>query len=108
MPRRARLARRADLDACWTAGQRARGGHLELAWRPNPIGHARVAVIVPRFHRSAVARNRLRRRLREIVRRGPLAQLPAVDLIVRARGTAYGVPFAILASDLRATLARVR
>jgi ribonuclease P protein component len=65
-------------------------------------------VIVPRFQRSAVARNRLRRRLREIARRGPLAELPAVDLIVRARRSAYEAPFAVLASDLRAALARVR
>lgn len=85
-----------------------RAGYVELAWRPNTLGHARLAVIVPRFQHSAVARNRVRRQMREIARRGPLTELPPVDLIVRARRSAYGVPFATLRADLVAALARVR
>jgi ribonuclease P protein component len=59
-----------------------------------------LGLVVPRFHYTAVARNRLRRRLREIVRRGPLAQLPAVDLVVRAKRSAYAAPFAVLREEL--------
>ncbi len=85
-----------------------RAGHVELAWRSNTLGHPRLAVIVPRFQHTAVARNRVRRQLREIARRGALAGLPPVDLIVRARRSAYGVPFTVLRADLVAALARVR
>ena len=40
-----------------------------------------------------MARNRLRRRLREVLRRGPLLALPPVDLVVRAKRTAYAASF---------------
>jgi ribonuclease P protein component len=81
--------------------------HLELAWRSNDTGHARLGVIVPRFHHTAVARNRLRRRLREILRRGPLASLPAVDLLVRARRAAYDASFAVLRAELAEGVSRI-
>ncbi|MGH7644956.1 MAG: ribonuclease P protein component, partial [Gemmatimonadales bacterium] len=41
-----------------------------------------------------------RRRLRELLRRGPLATLPPVDLVLRARRTAYDASFAALRADL--------
>lgn len=59
-----------------------------------------MGIIVPRFQYSAVARNRLRRRLREILRRGSLATLPPVDLVVRAKRSAYAAPFAALRAEL--------
>lgn len=64
------------------------------------MGHARTGIIVPRYQASAVARNRLRRRLREILRREVLPVLPAIDLVVRARRTAYAAPFAVLRAEL--------
>lgn len=106
-PRRARLARGADLRACWDAGRRRQLPHLELAWRANETGHARLGVIVPRFHYTAVARNRLRRRLREVLRRGPWTSIPAVDLVVRAKRSAYGVPPAALRAELTAGVSRI-
>jgi ribonuclease P protein component len=84
-----------------------RTSHLDLAWRPNPMGHPRVAVVVPRFQFTAVARNRLRRRVKEILRRDALAALPAVDLVVRAKRTAYGASFAVLRADVMDLVSRV-
>jgi len=54
-----------------------------------------------------VARNRLRRRLREILRRGVLSQLPAVDVIVRAKRAAYAAPFAVLRAELTGSVTRI-
>lgn len=102
-----RITRGSDLKACWDDGRRHRSPHVELAWRPNHTGHARVGVIVPRFHHTAVARNRLRRRIREIIRRGPLERIPAVDLVVRARRSAYDASFAVLRAELMAGVSRV-
>ncbi len=59
-----------------------------------------MGIIVPRYRSSAVARNRLRRRLREILRRDLLPQLPAIDLVIRAKRTAYAAPFAALRAEL--------
>lgn len=79
-----------------------RTAHLDLAWRPAATTRPRAAIIVPRYHYSAVARNRLRRRLREILRRGALAGFPLVDVVVRARRQAYTAPFAALRAELLA------
>ena len=88
--------------ACWEQGHRQRAAHLDLAWQSNSKGHPRVGIIVPRHSQSAVARNRLRRRLREILRRDvlPLPQLPAIDLVIRAKRVTYAAPFAALRAEL--------
>jgi ribonuclease P protein component len=59
-----------------------------------------MGLIVPKFQSSAVARNRLRRRLREIWRQELQPHQPAWDLVIKARREAYGASF----SDLRAEL----
>jgi ribonuclease P protein component len=81
--------------------------HFDLAWRESPVGRPRTAIVVPRYQFTAVARNRLRRRLREILRRNPLATLPVVDLVVRAKRTAYAAPFAALRADLTESVTRI-
>lgn len=55
---------------------------------------------MPRYGSSAVARNRLRRRLREIVRREIRRRLPAIDLVIRAKRSAYAASFAVLRAEL--------
>lgn len=74
--------------------------HLDIAWRPNTQGHARTGIVVPRFGETAVARNRLRRRVREILRREFGGALPAVDFVVRAKPAAYTAGFAVLRAEL--------
>ncbi len=71
-----------------------------MIWVDNETGHPRMGLIVPKFQFSAVARNRLRRRLREVWRREVRAAQPAWDLVVRARREAYQVSFAVLRHDL--------
>lgn len=61
-----------------------------------------MGLIVPRFQSSAVARNRLRRRLREVWRREIQGQQPGWDLLIRARREAYGAPFSALREQLLA------
>ena len=86
--------------SCWEAGRRRRTQHLDLVWRHNASGHARIGLIVPRHQSTAVARNRVRRRLREILRRDVLRNLPAVDLVIRAKHSAYTASFAVLRAEL--------
>jgi ribonuclease P protein component len=47
-----------------------------------------------------VARNRLRRRLKEILRREVLRRLPPIDLVIRAKRSAYAASFAVLRAEL--------
>jgi ribonuclease P protein component len=81
-------------------GRRHRTNRLDIAWYPNDTGHPRLGVVVPRHGQAAVARNRLRRRVREIARRRVLPQLGPVDLVLRARAGAYRATFDALTQDL--------
>jgi len=95
-----RITRGSELTSCWEAGRRRRTPHLDVAWCHSLLGHARLGLIVPRHQSSAVARSRLRRRLREILRRDVLGTLPAVDLVIRAKRSAYTASFAVLRAEL--------
>ena len=55
-----------------------------------------MGLIVPRFQSTAVARNRLRRRLTEIWRREVRPVQGATDLVIRVRREAYDASFADL------------
>ena len=102
LPRAHRLARATDIRRCLDKGRRRRFGHLEMIWTDNLTGHPRMGLIVPRYQSSAVARNRLRRRLREIWRREVQQHQPAWDLVIRARREAYAARFATLRDDVLA------
>lgn len=103
-PRQARIGSSRQIRAVFREGARHRAGPLDAYVRPSPAARPRVAFVVPLHGHSIVERNRLKRRLREIVRRGWLARAhregPDVDLVVRARPEAYGVSF----DELRRTL----
>lgn len=55
---------------------------------------------MPRYSESAVDRNRLKRRLRELVRTRLLPTAPLVDVVIRARPEAYGTAFDALEADV--------
>ena len=101
-PRAQRLARASDIRRCLTAGRRRRLGHLDMIWTDNTTGRPRMGLIVPKFQSSGVARNRLRRRLREIWRRDLQQHQPAWDLVIRARREAYAADFDTLRGELLA------
>jgi ribonuclease P protein component len=67
---------------------------------PTVLGHPRVAVVVPRFNRTAVARNRVKRRLRELVRRELLPTMAPVDMVIRASASSYRATFDALRSAM--------
>jgi len=81
-------------------GRRRRTPRFDIAWRPNELAHPRLGVVVPRYRQTAVARNRLRRRVREIARRQLLRELPPLDFVIRPRPMAYSASPAVLAEDL--------
>lgn len=71
--------------------------------------HPRVGVIVPRYKHSAVDRNRLKRRLREIIRTSLVPSLGvSVDVVVRVLPQAYDVAFATLHAQLARTAGAIR
>ena len=81
-------------------GKRLRTEHLEVRAVASPFSHPRVGFVVPKHRQSAVSRNRLKRRLREIVRTRLLRQLPAVDIVVRVKPNAYAATYPELEAEL--------
>ena len=62
---------------------------------------------MPRFKHSAVDRNRLKRRLREIARTHLVPALPPVDVVIRVLPHAYDAEFDALSRQLRGTVDRL-
>ena len=60
----------------------------------------RVGLIIPRFKHSAVLRNLLKRRLRELARIELIPRTLFVDIVIRIRPNAYEATFAELAHDI--------
>ncbi len=89
-------------------GKSIRTEHLELRAAASLLAHPRVGFIVPKHKHSAVERNRLKRRLREVARKDLLSALPCVDLVVRTRPEAYRMSFVDLAAQLNKGLERVK
>ena len=64
--------------------------------------HPRVGIVVPKHRQKVVARNRVKRRLRELVRTSllPLPELARIDLLIRAKPEAYSSTFKELSADV--------
>ena len=71
-----------------------------MFWIRSDLGHPRLGLVVPKYGATAVARNRLRRKLREIARRTVLPELASIDVVFRPRVSAYEAEFHDLAADL--------
>ncbi len=70
----------------------------------------RVGFVVPRYKHSAVDRNTVKRRLRELVRLhmlDPLQARPPLDVVIRAFPSAYDRDFDALRSELLQALKRL-
>ena len=73
-----------------------------------PMSYTRVGLIVPRFRHTAVARNRLKRRLRELSRTRLLQSEISADLVIRIRPEAYRASFAELTAEFEQALTLLR
>lgn len=105
-------------------------GVLDVRVAASPSSRAQVGVIVPKYKRTIVERNRLRRRLRELVRvrllpvlekepeRGGTTDTPLKSgtahtahtpraVLIRALPTAYSATFDGLARDVDTVVARI-
>ncbi len=88
MERRYRLSRSRDFDAVYRQGRSVSTRFLTLHWFPrddDPVGPPRLGLAVPRAVGGAVARNGVKRRLRETWQELASAVPPGRDYVLVAR-----------------------
>ena len=100
-----RLRRADDFATVIRGGRRAgRGGLVVHLRRREHEAPARIGFVVPKTVGPAVTRNKVRRRLRHLVR-AELARLaPGTDVVVRVLPSASGESYVELCADLSAAL----
>ncbi len=105
-PRACRLLHRAEFDAVYQVGRRRAARDFTVFLRPNGLGLNRFGWSIKKALGSAVRRNRIRRRLREIVRLHRQEIAPGWDIVIHPRSSAATADFSLLAQELLALLPR--
>lgn len=88
---RERIRSQKDFTSLYRNGSRFRGRYFNLVYRPNPLGFSRLAVVVSKKVGPAVARNRIKRRIRDIFRRNKGVLEEPMDLIFVTRKEILGL-----------------
>ena len=92
--------RRGEFDAVYRAGKRRSSSHFTVFFRANQLPVSRFGFSIKKALGGAVVRNRIRRRVREIVR-CHREEIPAGwDVVIHPRSSVARVEFAGLSADL--------
>lgn len=103
-----RLRQRADFLAAATGPRAPVSGFVLQARQRDETGSARVGFTVSRKVGNAVERNRVKRRLREIVRLVPPERMrTGYDYVLVGRRAALDLPFERMVQDFERALGRV-
>lgn len=87
------MTRGGDIARVRARGVRVRGRVIELRVLDNATVACRVGIVVPKHSHTAVARNTVKRRIREIIRGvWPLTK-PGIEILVYALPAAYRATF---------------
>lgn len=99
-PREARLVQKAQFDVVYRAGKRHSSSHFTAFVKANHLPQSRFGFSIKKALGGAVVRNRIRRRLREIVRLHR-EEIPAGwDIVIHPKSSVAKAPFEALATDL--------
>jgi ribonuclease P protein component len=99
-PRAARLVRRGEFDAVYRTGKRRSSSHFTVFFRANQLPQSRFGFSIKKALGGAVVRNRIRRRVREIVRCHRMEIPAGWDIVIHPKNAVARAPFAALAADL--------
>jgi ribonuclease P protein component len=98
-PRDVRLVRKSDFDTVYRAGKRRSSSHFTVFLRANELPLSRFGFSIKKALGGAVVRNRLRRRLREVVR-CHRQEIPAGwDIVIHPKSSVAKAPIAALTQD---------
>lgn len=105
-PRACRLVRRADFDAVYRDGRKRASREFTVFLRANGLPVSRFGWSIKRTLGTAVRRNRIRRRLREIVRLHRREIATGWDVVIHPRDLVADADFAALTNGLLKLLPR--
>ncbi len=94
------MVRKSEFDAVYSTGKRRSNAHFTVFLRANELPLSRFGFSIKKALGGAVVRNRMRRRLREIVR-CHLEEIPAGwDIVIHPKRSVAKAPFAALTAEL--------
>jgi ribonuclease P protein component len=99
-PRACRLVRRSEYDAVYREGRRRSSREFTIFIRPNGQSVSRFGWSIKKTLGTAVRRNRIRRRIREIVRLHRQEMAPGWDIVIHPRSSAATANFSSLTEEL--------
>ncbi len=92
--------RRAEFEAVYRSGQRRSSQQFAVFYRANGGEHSRFGISVKKAVGGAVVRNRIRRRIREILRLNHSEIPSGWDIVIHPRGSVARTRFASLEAEL--------
>jgi ribonuclease P protein component len=92
--------RKAEFDAVYRSGKRRSSSHFTVFLRANELPGSRFGFSIKRALGGAVVRNRIRRRVREIVRLHRQEIPTGWDIVIHPRSSVAEAPFAALTAEL--------
>ena len=99
-PRDTRLVRRGEFDAVYRTGKRRSSSHFTVFFRANQMPQSRFGFSIKKALGGAVVRNRMRRRMREIVR-CHRQEIPAGwDIVIHPKSKVARTEFVQLTQEL--------
>ncbi len=99
LPREARLVRKSEFDRVYRAGKRSSSPHFTVFVCASGRTTSRFGFSIKKALGGAVLRNRMRRRLREIVRCHRQEISPGWDIVIHPKSSVATAPFAALTAD---------
>ncbi len=99
-PRAARLLKHADFERVYKQGRRHFSSHMTVFYLRQAEGSARVGFTVGRVLGGAVQRNRIKRRLREAVRRRRSMLQAPVDVVINPKKSVLTVEFPVVVEEV--------
>ena len=94
------MVRRVEYDAVYREGRRRSGREFTVFVRPNGLHLSRFGWSIKKALGTAVRRNRIRRRLREILRLHRQEIPPGWDIVIHPRSSAATADFSALTREL--------
>lgn len=104
-----RLREKHDFEHLFSRGRRFSSSFFVFTAARNSIGHTRCAVLAAKKNeKHAVARNRVRRRIREWLRKSEFPYHYSIDLAINVKKEAYSASKKAFYEDLRAAVEKLK